>query len=185
MDDEAALNDVIALCGDEDRGARGRAINATLQIALSHDRMEEASRELSRQIDRIEGPAKADLVMALGKLTSAESVRHLMSLLNDGDPAVRLQAVRGLGLGTGMDSGDALLTQLDRESDTAVRLELLLAVQKRRLLGAVDPVIPWTADRAAEIQKAAAKTLTSLTGQSFGTDYDRWAGWWAKARPRN
>lgn len=185
MDDENALGDVISLCADEDRVTRGRAINSTLELARRHERMEEASRGLTRLIDRMEGTAKADVVMALGKTGVPESVPPLLSLLNDPDPAVRAQAVQGLGHASGRDSSEGLLNQLSREREIPVRLELLWAVQRRKLMEAVGTVIPWTSDPEPEIQKAASKILTSLTGQSFGTDYGRWASWWAKAKPRD
>jgi len=37
-----------------------------------------------------------------------------------------------------------------------------------------------TAD--ADVRAVAAKALKKITGQNFGTDYDKWLKWWQKRR---
>ena len=81
------------------------------------------------------------------------------------------------------DAGPDIANQVARERDRWARVYLAGAVQKLRVMKAIEPIIDWLADGDDEVKKVVAETLKLLTGENHGTDRDKWTAWLA-AQPK-
>ncbi|OHC76422.1 MAG: hypothetical protein A3G18_03530 [Rhodospirillales bacterium RIFCSPLOWO2_12_FULL_58_28] len=71
----------------------------------------------------------------------AEVVRHLVALLGDDDPNVRMEAAASLGRLRAVEALGSLVDRLERDQDGGVRIEAVKALSNLLGAGAIDPLI--------------------------------------------
>ena len=118
---------------------------------------------------------------ALGKLGDARAVEALIGALKGDEKDVRGEAASALG-----EIGDARavepLIAVLKEGDADMREDAAEALGEIGDAGAVESLIAALEDAEEAVRRAAAKALEQITGESFGTDTERWQRWWEEYR---
>ncbi len=111
-------------------------------------------------------------------------VEPLLRMLTGEKPKVRAPAARALV--TYRNGGvTARLIRIARSGDTdlAIRLVTIGALQNVRRRDAVDALVRLLDDRSAAIRNAAVDSLARLTSiRAFGNDPEKWKRWWSLNR---
>jgi hypothetical protein len=172
------------LLGDLERELRQRAIHAITHLATKHDRKEDLSRTITDQLDRADNSAVPDLLDALAKSGRKASWTNIERHLRSDSPAVRAAAAYALGLLEAREAGDAVLNHARSEQAKAVRLQLAPTLHKLGQIQAVPVLIGWLEDGDEAVKIASRQALTSLTGQNFLNETDKWKAWWEANKPK-
>lgn len=70
-----------------------------------------------------------------------------------------------------------LIAALDNEN-SYVRRDAAISLGVRKDLRAIEPLIHTLKDEELYVQDCASESLTKITGQDFGKDYEKWKEWW-------
>ena len=87
---------------------------------------------------------------------------RVRELIGDEDPAVRLAAVAAVQGAVDQQAGPALVAQLGREPDAAIRVRLTAALEKLQDLDAVGTLVKLLKDPRPAVAMAAAKALAAM-----------------------
>ena len=121
-------------------------------------------------------------VEGLAQIPVPDVARSLLEVLSD--PSEDVRANSAAALGGFHDSGvsAALLQAVQKDPATRVRLAALSALPNAGGFPTFGPILSLLKDpkSSVELKEKAATALQSLTGQDFGGDAARWAGWWEK-----
>jgi len=177
VEEKEWFDPVSELCGDADRDTRNQALQVAGRLATKYKLQDDYLRILGDLLRRGVDEVRIDVAGAVGGLGKPEGWSLLAPLLTESQTAVRAAGAQALMRLAAPDSGPAILSQLPREREKPVRINLAGAVQRLKLRKAVRPLIDWLSDSDDEIRKLAGATLTSLTGQKFGVDRDPWQTW--------
>ncbi len=170
----ALLSDLFS---DEDKEIRIQALAIAGQLAARHGLQDDYLRILQGGMARTSGPARADLLAAVGGVSQPDTWKVLTPYLRDSEPQVRAAAALALlnlgAAGAGPEIADAIAI----ERDTLARVYLAGGAQRLKLGKAVEPLIEWLSDPQEEIRKVAAVALQTITSESFGVDRAKWQEW--------
>jgi HEAT repeat protein len=112
----------------------------------------------------------------------AESWKVLVPYLNDAEAGVRATTVVGL-TNLGVREGIVeIVKRMSQETDRAARAYMAAAAQRFKMREAIEPLIAWISPDEPELSQAAAVALQTITGQSLGSDREKWSQWWEKNR---
>ncbi|MCI0567093.1 MAG: HEAT repeat domain-containing protein [Acidobacteria bacterium] len=106
--------------------------------------------------------------------------QSLLEGLSDSREEVRANSASALGGFHDSASSEALLQAIHQDPSMKVRLAALGALSNAGGFSAFAPILGFLKDphSSAEMKEKAATALQEMTGQDFGEDAARWAGWW-------
>jgi HEAT repeat protein len=168
---------LVDLFADEDKEIRVQALASAGQIAARHGMQDDFLRVLQGGMSRTSGPARADLLAAVGGVSKPDTWKVLTPYLRDSEPQVRAAAALALMNLGAADAGPEIADAIATERDTLARVYLAGSAQRLKLGKAVEPLIEWLADPQEEIRKVAAVALHTITSETFGTDRAKWLDW--------
>lgn len=120
-------------------------------------------------------------VRALGNHGRPEHVPVILARLEDESHTVRAEAARALQRVHNPIAVEPLLlaVEVESEPDSDVRAESAHALGQYAQRGVIDGLIGALADPSLLVNRQALASLTTLTGQDFGTDRRAWLDWQA------
>jgi HEAT repeat protein len=158
---------------------RGQSQAAVLLVQSRSPEAEEIIRQGLRQTDA------AEVFFAL-----AEAVRlqrenrfraELLAALSNGPPGIRQVASETLAE---VADGDTILhlraLAADARAELTARLTAVWVLGHSGRKAAAPPLLDQLAGENEILRQAAVEALTELTGQTFGTDVNRWRAWWER-----
>ena len=169
---------------DKEKDIRARAIRIAQNLAEKHGVMDKVAEVMVANLSHTDTGVRIDAINMLGLLARKETWVHLVRPLADPEATIRAAAAQAIVNIGAQESADEVLAALGREQDRATRIQLAGAVQKFRLVKAIEPLISWLGDSDENIKKVAEATLQLLSGESFGQDADKWSAWWAKTKSK-
>jgi HEAT repeat protein len=175
---------LLVVTTDKDRDIRSRAIRIAQNLAEKHGLLDRLAEVMVANIAHSETGVRIDAINVLGLLARKESWQHMIRPLSDPEAVVRAAAAQAIVSIGAPEAGDEILAVLGREQDRGTRIVLAGAVQKFRLLKAIEPLIRWLGDSDEDIKKVAEATLQLLSGESFGRDPEKWSLWWEKSKSK-
>ena len=116
----------------------------------------------------------------LNLLQTPDISQSLLEGLSDSREEVRANSASALGGFHDSASSQALAQAIHKDPSTKVRLAAVGALSNAGGFGAFATILGLLKDphSSAEMKEKAAAALQSMTGQDFGEDAARWAGWW-------
>jgi len=107
-------------------------------------------------------------------------VQTLVEGLSDNSENVRANSASALSGFHDAAASEALLQAIRKDPSMDVRLAAIGALSNSGGFSSFAPILEILKDphASAEMKGKAATALQSLTGQDFGQDSQRWAGWW-------
>lgn len=174
--DISAVNFLIKLLNDPDRGVR-----ATAAIALGNYRHPMAAQIIMDAYPKATPSARTDMIFALANINDIIAVPFLVKQAGNPDPGVRAADMLALGKLGDARAIPALLNGL-KDSDEITRVNAAYGLGAYYSPKIVSALIRALKDPATRVRKAAADSLTSLSGLNFGTDQAKWQQWWRLQR---
>lgn len=115
---------------------------------------------------------------------SASVIRLTLMKASLGDPAdtTRVAALRDLGTLAPEGGGPVLRIVLLGDPSASVRREAAKSLAVYPAALAVPALLDGLADEMTEVRSASARSLTALSGESFGDDRTAWVRWWQTKR---
>ncbi|MFA5072309.1 MAG: ankyrin repeat domain-containing protein [Nitrospirota bacterium] len=113
------------------------------------------------------------------KNAKARLVEKEIEGLHDQDPVVRRESARRLGELKDSRAVAPLIEALTDEHPY-VRRRAAVSLGNLHDFRAVEPLLKGLQDDDTFVQKYAAESLEKITGQSFGSDSQKWQEWWAQ-----
>ncbi len=184
VDDKDLYDPLSELMADANRDVRSQAMVMAGRLAMKYGLQEKMSRNLSQLLKDSNDGVRADAAAGLGGLGRPENWSSLAEALRDSEPKVRASAAQGLTMLAVQESAPDILRAVQGEMDRWTRIYLAGAIQRLRLVKAVEPLIDWLSDPDDDIRKIAEVTLATLTGEKFGTDRAKWNAWLQSNRPK-
>lgn len=125
-------------------------------------------------------------LLCVAELFEPSVVAPVAALLTDVDYPTRMAALEVLRRHRALPVFDAVwpslrATALDPGATLEARRAAAYAAGELRDAGSVSALIELLGERDAALVAAARRALVELTRQDFGTDVDRWLGWWSTA----
>ncbi len=111
------------------------------------------------------------------KMADVLMVEKSIESLRNPEPSVRWEAARRLGELKDVRAVIPLIGALTDEHPY-VRRRSAVSLGKLQDFRAVEPLMKSLRDEDAFVQKYALESLTSITGQKFGNDPQKWQEWW-------
>lgn len=174
--DLSAVNFLIKLLSDPDNSVR-----ATAAIALGNYRYPMAAQMIMDAYPGAAPSVRTDMVYALANINDIIAVPFLVKQAKNPDPAVREAVMLALGKLGDARAIPALLTGL-RDSDEITRVNAAYGLGAYYSPKVISALIAALKDPARRVQRAASRSLTSLSGLNFGTDFVTWQQWWQQQR---
>jgi hypothetical protein len=136
---------------------------------------------------------RANLAFLLGTMNVTAGAEPLVDMLDDSDDLVRIAAARSLGVLAQAETVGALCERARAETDTPVRMQVILALSGMRVEAAVDGLIDLLDDPEPEVRQVAIYALGRATGVAHGYNpfypaerrargVARWRSWWDQQR---
>lgn len=172
----SAVTFLIKLLNDPDRGVR-----ATAAIALGNYRHPMAAQMIMDAYPKATTSARTDMVFALAHINDIIAVPFLSKHARDPDPAVREAIMLALGKLGDARAIPALLSGL-KDPDEITRINAAYSLGTYYSPKVVSALIRTLKDPAIRVRKAAADSLSSLSGLNFGTAQPKWQQWWRQQR---
>jgi len=183
-DDRDLYDPLSDMMADPIREVRSQAILMAGRLASKYGFQEKMSRSLVQLLKDSNDGVRADAASTLGGLGRPELWPSLTELLRDPEAKVRASAAQGLTILAAPESAPDILQAVQGEQDRWTRIYLAGAIQRLRILKAVEPVINWLSDPEEDIRKIAEVTLAMLTGEKLGPDRAKWEAWLQTNRPK-
>lgn len=114
------------------------------------------------------------VIVAAGRLSSAESLALIESGLQDASVKVRMEACRSLGERGDGDSARMLAAAFGSETNQDVKNAAVVALASSPEEIAVDSLRIALSDRNPATRAIAVKSLKTSTGKDYGDDPDKW-----------
>ena len=113
-----------------------------------------------------------------------EISKSLVEGLSDDREEVRVNSAVALGGFHDPATVEALLQAIHKDPSMKVRLAVLGALPNAGGFGTYPTILSLLKDprSSTEMKQKAVTALQSLTGEDFGEDAARWAGWWERNR---
>jgi HEAT repeat protein len=122
------------------------------------------------------------LTKILRRTADRGAMPAVLECLKDPDHRVRAQALLVLSVVQRTDTIAAVVEIGLKDEIGGVRWAAVAALTGIGGVDAVDPIIGALADPEPMVSEIALKSLRGMTGQDFGKDPAKWAGWWTKRR---
>ena len=123
---------------------------------------------------------RAAAIRALGNRANSGD-RHIITLLRraakDKAPAVRTEAILGLGMTAREDVGALLISAL-QDPVTRVRVASADGLSFVKSEAAIEPLIETMRSDDPLLRRVVGEALAFQTGVHFGDDYPLWREWW-------
>jgi HEAT repeat protein len=184
VDDRAWFDPVVDLCADPDKDVRTRAYRLAKSLAGKHGLNDVLAGKLALNMRSDSPQIRGESADMLGLLAAKDQWKVLADALNDSEGKVRTSAAQALMNMMLPESGEAILSALERERDKAARIYMAGAAVKLRLLKSVETFITWMNETDAETKKLAEASLQGVTGQNLGSDPAAWSTWWQANKPK-
>jgi hypothetical protein len=143
-------------------------------------------RRLRHQLDKHEiTGADLQLLSLLGSYSCAEAEEALTSFFKSDDVRVIIVTLRAMTDSNRLPpwSDIVALTKRDDYPELfALRRGVVRAAEQDASRDAVDFLIETVGEADGQLKYEAARSLTELTGQTFGGRGDKWRTWWRTAR---
>lgn len=117
---------------------------------------------------------RAEIIHALGKFPTAESLAAVRGALNDPEADVRVSACQALGNLGGPDAVVSLTEVLRGDVDADVRLAAARALGQTREQAAIAALGTALEDSDPSMQYLAVTSLKNVTGKNLGDDVRVW-----------
>lgn len=124
-------------------------------------------------------------VVALGAIskvvrrnTDKGAMPRVVELLSDPDWRVRCQALTVIGAVARKDTITAVVEKGIRDENSEVRMYAVGALFNIHIDDVVNPLIGAMTDPDQRVADTAQRALETLSGQKFGSDPEKWQGWW-------
>jgi HEAT repeat protein len=179
-----AFNPIAYLCSDLDSSVRSRAISGLFTLAQKNRMEHEIVPALTRALDRTQGEARSEVLMAFGRTGKPDGIRNVLPFLSDEDPKVRSAAAVAAGNMGGAEAGEAIVRQLGLEQEKWPWIYLVTAASKLKLASAMDVLIEGLSHTDNEMRLTALQGLRTISGQAIGIDRGAWKAWWAQNKPK-
>ena len=138
----------------------------------------EQARWVEQFSDILENDDSAEMrrvvVLAAGRLDSAESLSLLESGLNDVSTKVRMEACRSLGHRDDEEAIRLLASTFGRESNQDVKNAAVIALASHTSEVAIDSLRLALTDRNPATRVLAVESLKQSTGKNYGDDPQEW-----------
>jgi HEAT repeat protein len=184
VDDRAWFDPVVDLCADPDKDVRTRAYRLAKSLAGKHGLNDVLAGKFALNMRSDSPQIRGESADMLGLLAAKDQWKVLADALNDSEGKVRTSAAQALMNMMLPESGEAILSALERERDKAARIYMAGAAVKLRLLKSVETFITWMNETDAETKKLAEASLQGVTGQNLGSDPAAWSTWWQANKPK-
>jgi len=184
VDDRDLYEPLSDMMGDPIREVRAQAMLMAGRLASKYSLQEKMSRSLVQLLKDSNDGVRADAASSLGSLGRPEVWSNLTELLRDPEAKVRASAAQGLTVLAVQDSAPDILQAVQGEQDRWTRIYLAGAIQRLRIVKAVEPLINWLSDPEEDIRRIAEVTLAVLTGEKLGQDRSKWEAWLQNNRPK-
>ncbi|GEM_PF-2683341 len=172
---KAPIDVAIAALKDPDVATRLKAayeIGTRLQDSKAVPALLEALGDADRDVGR----AAAD---ALVQLSADGLAAEAATRLKDASPLMRRGAADLCARLGDRSLSDPLVLALGAEADASVRAALCDALGKSGEKTACPSLVEALRDSDVAVRRSAGAALGALTGQSFGTDAEKWSAWLA------
>jgi len=116
---------------------------------------------------------RGNAALVLGNIRNERAIPPLIAALKDSEPEVRMWAAVALGEMPHKQSALPLVSML-RDEDNNVRSYAASSLGKIRDKRSIEPLIQSLRDG----NDAAGPALHEITGESFGSDAEKWQEWW-------
>lgn len=183
-DDRALFEAIGDLCSDADKDVRGRAFRIAKNLSDKHDLKEALGRVMISNLRNSDAGVRTDSASMLGSMGRPEYWKDVVSVLADQETSVRTAAAQALTQLGVPESADEIAMAIGRERDRWPRIQLAAAAIRVKAVKAVEPLISWLSDSEEETRKVAVGALQGITGETYGSDREKWNAWWEKNRPR-
>jgi HEAT repeat protein len=162
MNDISALPAFVQLTADEEKDIRSRAIDALVDLHLSHDKgasamLTKVQNFLNHKLDD-----DADVVIEPDVPVDASVVKALSDRLTDREVSIRRQAARSLGILRGDGGIPALIVTLREDRDDEVRFESARSLRKIGNPSVGDSLIPMLDMNNDRVRNEIVSTLGAL-----------------------
>ena len=174
--DIRAIDFLIALLGDPDRGVR-----ATAAIALGNYRHPMAAQKIMDAYPKAGVSARMDLIFALAHINDILAVPFLIQHAKDPEPDIRAAIMLALGKLRDARVIPSLLLGI-QDSDEITRANAAYSLGMYYSPEVVDALIKALADPAQRVREAALESLSTMTGVNYGNDQKKWQTWWREQR---
>jgi HEAT repeat protein len=178
-----AFDDIAENLLHADPAVRSRAMDALLQLSRQNNLTERFTSILMQNLRAATGPARTELVVAIGRLGTAEAGTVMAGLVRDSDTTLRAHAIQALSRFSAAEYGQLIFDQMLVEREYWPRVQLAQTAQAMKLNKAVDPLIGWLNDQDENIRVASSRALIGITGQNFALSHQDWQDWRDKTRP--
>jgi HEAT repeat protein len=184
VEDRAWFDPIVDLCADPDKDIRTRAYRLARNLAEKHGLNEVLVGKLALNMRSDNSEIRGESADMLGLLAAKGQWKVLADALNDPNNKVRTSAAQALMNMMLPESGEAIVSALERERDKTARIYMAGAAVKLRLLKSVETFITWMNETDAETKKLAEASLQGVTGQNLGSDPAAWSTWWQANKPK-
>ncbi|HLY08977.1 MAG TPA: HEAT repeat domain-containing protein, partial [Planctomycetota bacterium] len=176
--DPYAVEGIAELVGDQDDMVRVAAINASLELGKTHNRMDLVSESVRRNLNGADGRVAKELLSMVSRGKMAELWKSVLPFLSDPDALLRKTAAVTLQGIEVPETAEIVVTRLQQEDDLRTLIELTRAASKIKSTTAVPALIHLLGHADPDVVQASAASLEALTRQHFGTNKSKWTQWW-------
>lgn len=186
LGDEESIEAIARMTGDSDASV-GRAAGVSLEkMAKKFDRWEDVISVLKDVVGTVSGPARAEVIEALGRSNNKEVVDIVLEYLDDTESSVRANVAKVCGELKSADSVEPMIDLLAREEVKWVKTQICNAFDKIKDKRVIEPLIDlMEREDDDDLDEAAARALMHITGlKDKGHDHEAWREWYNKIKGR-
>jgi HEAT repeat protein len=162
MNDISALPGFVQLTADEEKDIRSRAIDALIDLHMSHDKGASAMLTKLQNFLNHKLDDDADVVIEPDVPVDPSVIKALSDRLTDREVSIRRQAARGLGVLRGDAGIPGLLVALREDRDDEVRFESARSLRKIGNPSVGDPLITMLDLNNDRVRNEVITTLGGL-----------------------
>ena len=140
-----------------------------------------ARKEIRSGLEDPDKLVRASAVKAAARGWKAESTGIITPLLSDNAAVVRLEVIHAMQEYPSEACVDTLAASLKKETDAALRVQIVRALGKTRSRHALAALVEALDDEDA-VRFYAIEALSEITGLEFGRSRKRWKEWWEKTK---
>lgn len=174
---------ILSLLGSSDQTLSTRVMIAAETLARVPDFKEQAAIDIIEIIERGDnGRARGQAAMVAGRLAIPDAKPPMLELLNNENSETRANVVMALGEMKAPDTITPLWDRFLLETDRWVKVQIIQALEKIKNDAAIPLLIQALNDNDDQVRSRSSTALTTITGQPFGEDAEKWDNWYKSAR---
>jgi HEAT repeat protein len=178
------VDDISAVLLDAETTLASIVVAGLKSLSKDNDIKSEITYRTLQLLESEEKQALFNGAMAASELQVTEAGPKLEQLVRHEEREVRAAACKSIQTLRYREAAQAIADRLVREEDSRTKYFMIRALdsllQGSGKIEFVPFLLPLLEDEETENQNAAASALTSITGQTFGTDRYAWEEWYQK-----